>query len=489
MVIMRPDGAGAYTQVLPEEPEEALLPFLPGHAIVDLLVRDREAFTVDTLRRMKPTPLTEDALKALAATGAELMVGSFMRKQMKAMVFLFQKESGRFYDSQDQRALQLLCNQLAVALENASLYTTVQDGKIYNDILLDSLASGIVAANSDRIVTVFNRRARGLTGLPELAVVGQPMTVLPPALGDGLSRILNTQAGFRDQDMFITHGNEEVPVRVSGTHFRSHNGERFGALLVFNDMTALRKMEEQIRRNDRLSSLGTLSAGMAHEIKNPLVTIKTFTQLLPRQYQDAEFRQTFFELVGREVSRIDVIVNRLLEFSGPAKAMLRQASLHGIIEHSLRLVGHQLVLNGIRLERHLEAANDTIHADTEQLNQAFVNLLLNAVHAMNEGDTLTVRTSVMVHSEEIPQIAGAPDGDRIQVDIQDTGCGIAPEDLRRIFDPFFTTKASGVGLGLSVSHGIIQEHGGTIEVESERGKGTVFHLRFPLMNSPEKKDI
>lgn len=487
VVLLRPLSSGAYQQSYPAPAGSPVL-LQPGSCIVQLLNQEHEAFTVDTLHRMRPVPAVTGALDEMARAGAALVIGSFMRKEMKAVLLLAHKKSGRIYDLRDQRALQLLCDQLAVALENANLYTAIQNGKIYNEILLDSLTSGIIAVNSDRIVTVFNQRAQTLTGLEESAVVNRPMTALPASLAESLQMILNTQAGFRDKDLSVLLGGEEIPVRVSGSIFRSHTGSPLGALLVFNDMTVLKKMEEQIRRTDRLSSIGTLSAGMAHEIKNPLVTIKTFTQLLPQQYSDTDFRRTFFDLVGQEVKRIDTIVNRLLNFARPAKACLKPVSLHEIVENSLRLVEQQLVQHEIILELHFDAKRHIIEADAEQLNQTFINFFLNAIHAMGNGGTLTVGSSVIHSSPDILLSNGEPSVDRIQIDIQDTGCGIAPDQLSRIFDPFFTTKEDGVGLGLSVSHGIIQEHNGTIDVESEQGKGTVFHVQFPLLQPQETKN-
>ncbi|NOU36985.1 MAG: PAS domain-containing protein [Kiritimatiellaceae bacterium] len=480
--LLRAQSGGSYKQFYPADEKKLVLK--SESSIIKLLKRDHEPFTADTLDRMRPTPAVIGAKGDLDAFGAVLALGIFLRNDLKSVLLLGSKKSGRIYDLRDQRALQLLCDQLAVALENASLYTTVQNGKIYNEILLDSLTSGIVAVNSDHMVTVFNRRAQKLTGLDESAVVDRPMNVLSPALVEGLEAILNTQAGFRDRDMSIPLDGEEVPIRVSGSIFRGHTGNLLGALVVFNDMTTLKKMEEQIRRTDRLSSIGTLSAGMAHEIKNPLVTIKTFTQLLPQQHNDADFRHTFFDLVGQEVKRIDTIVNRLLNFARPAKASLKPVSLHEIIENSLRLAEQQLAQHAIKLERNLGAKRHIIEADAEQLNQTFVNFFLNAVHAMEKGGALTVRTA----NVNIPLMSGAQSGDCIQVDIQDTGCGIAPENLSKIFDPFFTTKEDGVGLGLSVSHGIIQEHNGVIDVESEKGKGTVFRVQFPLLKTQEKKE-
>ncbi|MDK2857257.1 MAG: two-component system, NtrC family, sensor histidine kinase AtoS, partial [Verrucomicrobiota bacterium] len=490
VILLRPEKNGAYRQAYPEVADKKEIFFQSDSPVIQLLNQEHEAFTVETLHRMRPTPQVTGALAELEKNGAALVIGSFMRKEMKAILLLTAKKSGRIYDLREQRALQMLCDQFAVALENSNLYTTIQNGKIYNEILLDSLTSGIVAVDEDRKIIIFNQRAQKLTGLPESAVVNKPMTVLPPVLIEGLETVLNSGAGFRDKDRTIRRGEQELPIRVSGSMFRGYTGNLLGALLIFNDMTIIKKMEEQIRRTDRLSSLGTLSAGMAHEIKNPLVTIKTFTQLLPHQYNNAEFRQTFFDLVGQEVTRIDTIVNRLLNFARPAPASLQPVSLHKVVDNSLRLIERQLVQNGIVLKRHLDAKYDMVEADAEQLNQTFINFFLNAIYAMTDGGTLTVRTSLANPLTGTPQ-AGGRDGVRgkyIQLDIQDVGCGIAQDRLNKIFDPFFTTREGGVGLGLSVSHGIIQEHSGVVDVESKEGRGTVFHVLLPLIRSRQQQE-
>jgi len=302
-------------------------------------------------------------------------------------------------------------------------------------------------------------------------VVGKSMSVLPQALTDSVFSIFKNDEGFRDRELSIEAGEENVPIRASSSVFHGHTGETLGVLLVFSDMTLLKKMEEQIRRADRLASIGTLSAGMAHEIKNPLVTIKTFTQLFPHQHNNEDFQNTFFDLVGQEVERIDVIVNRLLNFARPAKAALKPVSLHEVLENSLRLIEQQLAQADISLEIDLSARQHVIQADAEQLNQTFINFFLNAIQAMEKGGMLSVQTTRIKSS--------------LQLDIRDTGCGIPADQVDHVFDPFFTTKEEGVGLGLSVSHGIIQEHNGTIDVESVEGKGTLFRLLFPLMETKE----
>jgi len=254
-----------------------------------------------------------------------------------------------------------------------------------------------------------------------------------------------------------------------------------GVLMVFNDLSDIRKLEMQVRRNDRLASLGTLSAGMAHEIKNPLVTIKTFTQLLPERYEDPDFRATFSSLVGQEVSRIDTIVNQLLHFARPATPVFLPMHLHEVMEDSLRLVHQQFRQKNILVERVYEARNDEIEADAELLKQVFVNILLNAVDSMDSRGQLRVATEAVPYTPPSENHRrNGTNGLRIRVSIRDSGHGIPPENLPHVFDPFFTTKSNGTGLGLAVAHGIVSEHGGMIDAESEVGRGSIFHVFLPL---------
>jgi signal transduction histidine kinase len=264
--------------------------------------------------------------------------------------------------------------------------------------------------------------------------------------------------------------------------------------MVLTDVTAIKRLELQIRRSDRLASLGTLSAGMAHEIKNPLVSLKTFAQLLPERYQDSDFRDTFSNLIGHEIDRIDALVNQLLRFARPAKPILKPLHAHEILDKALTLIGHRLYQKDIKLHRLWQADVDTIHGDADQLEQVFLNFFLNAMDAMKTSGELSVRTEIRTDEQWVSAGSygnGQNNGngktrDALLITIRDTGEGIKAEDLAHVFDPFFTTKDYGTGLGLSVVHGIIQEHGGQIEVESELQKGTAFHILLPLVRFEEK---
>ena len=237
----------------------------------------------------------------------------------------------------------------------------------------------------------------------------------------------------------------------------------------------LKESQNTLRRADRLSSLGLLTAGLAHEIRNPLVAIRTFTQLLPERYNDAEFRDGFQGLALKEVDRICGLINDLLSFARPSRPKVVQENMNDVIDGITRILESEAKEKNVEITRDFTAGLPTVWIDREQMKQVFMNLILNAIQAMkNEGGALSISTRF--HSRDQ---SGQP-GQFVQVEIRDTGVGIAEENLDHIFDPFFTNKDEGSGLGLSISHQIVQEHGGYIAVESKVGVGTSFSVNIPL---------
>lgn len=483
--VLLPDHHGFSQQYpLPSaEIRRPLLGFSKDDATIKYLETHAEPLVLDELHRMRPTPELEAVAQQMESLQIAVAMGIFAREHLAGVMLLGPRLSGRIYGSVEQNALQVLCGQLAIAIDNAQLFTEVQNAKIYNEILLQNLTTGVIAADVDGRITVFNNEAEQITGSKSADLLDRSIDGLPASIRALVQETLQSGARPENRELVLDLAEGGVVVRASSSIFHGEQGQMLGVLVVLTDITALKRLELQIRRSDRLASLGTLSAGMAHEIKNPLVSIKTFAQLLPERYLDSDFRETFSNLIGHEIDRIDSLVNQLLRFARPAKPLLKPMHVHTILEKSLQLVGHRLYHKEIKLTRSWQADVDTIRADADQLEQVFLNFFLNAMEAMKPGGEMVVSTEVRPAAEWVTVVTGS-NGDVhevLRITIRDNGEGIRSEDIPHVFDPFFTTKDYGTGLGLSVVHGIIQEHAGQIEVESEISKGTAFHILLPLV--------
>jgi signal transduction histidine kinase len=233
----------------------------------------------------------------------------------------------------------------------------------------------------------------------------------------------------------------------------------------------LKRSKSYIRRADRLASLGTLTAGLAHEIRNPLVAIKTFTQLLPDRLDDEEFREEFLKIASGEVDRISLLVNELLDFARPSDPKLELENINTLLDGMILLVSTETKKKQINVIKNFASDLPTVQIDREQIKQVFLNILLNAIGATSEHGQIMVKTQSFVKPGGEPYI---------QIEFADTGCGIPEEHLEEIFNPFFTTKSTGSGLGLSISNQIVQDHRGYIDVESQLDKGSSFFINLPV---------
>jgi len=455
------------------------------------LQAERYPLLRDVLRRAGGTPLQRKAERSLTRLEAEAAVALHSKNELVGFLLLGHRQNGRIFGRREEDALMFLGGQMGIAIENATLYTHLQDSRIYNEVLLDNLVTGVVAADTEGRVTVCNREAQRILRLVGTdTIIGRPAAeILPEPMWGELHASLVSGWDVRDRDLVLRpQAPDEQSVRFATAVFGGEGRIASGVLLVVQDTSAIRKLEEQVRRSDRLASIGTLAAEMAHEIKNPLVCLKTFIQLLPTQYDDPDFRNTFTPLLGNEVERINAIVSQLLNFSRPVKPMLVPLSLHAVLDAAWQLSTQQIKTKGLMFESHYHAGRDRLLGDHCLLGQVFLNLFLNGIDATESGGTLTVSTNTIDRSGQ-PWRHGMQEADAwIEVRVSDTGRGIAPEDRERIFDPFFTTKDTGTGLGLSVAHGIILEHQGVIDVESVPGIGTCFRVLLPLLADASGND-
>jgi two-component system nitrogen regulation sensor histidine kinase GlnL len=482
--VLSPTGKG-FMQSHPQVAGNKSVFIIQSSSLIDMIIQENEPISLDSLIRARQTPQVTSTIAELKRLQACVAVGVFSKSQLTGIVLFGSRLNGRIYNKIEQDALQILCNQFAVALENAQLYTEVQDSKIRNEIMLDQLVSGVIVANPERKISLFNHEAQRITGIEDSAAVGKDISDLPSAICLALKTTLQNKMGERNVEARLYEQDEtrkSLHIRMGTTYLLGHDQKPMGALLVFTDMTELKSLEEQVRRSDQLSSVGTLAAGMAHEIKNPLVTIKTFTQLLPERYEDADFREDFSSLVAHEVSRIDEIVNELLSFSKPTRPHLIPMNLNDVIGQILKLTHEQMAQKNIVVNDGRNASKHRILGDAKLLSQALINLTLNAVEAIGKDGTITIGSTNCTYrfaNGEGPDQSAIKECIRIQ--ISDSGQGIAPDHIKKIFDPFFTRKSEGTGMGLSVAHGIIQDHHAIIDVESETGKGSTFYIYIPVI--------
>jgi signal transduction histidine kinase len=296
-------------------------------------------------------------------------------------------------------------------------------------------------------------------------LLNAPLSSLPAPLATLIRETTRSGKAILNREIPLGHATalraSILPVKTGGLS---------ETVVVLNSLTSTPVFEQNLRRLDRLAGLGTLSASMAHEIKNGMVAIRTFVDVLAQKGQDTELT----EIVGRELERINAIVTQMLRFAAPNRAAFTTVRIHEVLDHSLRLMQHQISGKLISLQRHYQAELDTVRGDDAQLQQAFMNLLINALEAMGTNGVLTVKTEMMKDEGG---------GQQLWINIQDTGVGIAPENLERLFEPFFTTKRNGTGLGLAISHRIVLEHHGLLRVQSDPGKGSTFSLSLPAFTA------
>lgn len=345
------------------------------------------------------------------------------------------------------------------------------------DLLRKCLQYAVILVDERKQVAALNHQAEALMDANAGDLLNRPLETLPRSMQQVLQETLATGEPIRDRQIQIPAGDRgKVTVCINTVPALTTGGEVSSVVTTLNDLTAAQSLEQHMRRFDRLASIGTLSASMAHEIKNALVAVKTFVDLLLKENKDAELAG----IVSREMRRIDSIVSQMLRFAGPAKPTFAAVRIHEILEHALQLVQYQLEGKKIALHRSFDASPHWVRGDSYQLEQAFINLFFNAIEAMGSNGTLSVTTEIIPPDSPQHNLPDQKKQPLLSVSVKDSGTGIPPENVGRLFEPFFTTKPKGTGLGLSITRRIIQEHGGTIAVESELNKGTEFDIVFPL---------
>jgi PAS domain S-box-containing protein len=422
---------------------------------------------------------------AAQATIAKLDLNYYIschaRKHTIAVIGLGKTVEGDFLTSEDVELLETLAGYLGIAIQNARLYASLEQKvaeyerlKDFNENIVESINVGVMAVDlADRIES-WNSQMEVMYALPRWQAMTRPLSeVFPAAFVEEFYRV-RQNPGIHNLYKFRlgTPTGESRVVNVAIAPLVTKQFNVIGRLIIMDDITERVELESQLSQADKLSSIGLLAAGVAHEVNTPLAVISSYAQMLSKQLQGDPQKSGLMEKITRQTFRASEIVNNLLNFSRTSGTEFTNVDVTTIILDTLALLEHQFKTAKIRVQDELAQHLPPIHGNVGRLQQVFLNLFLNARDAMPNGGTLRVATS---------------NGSAVSVVVSDTGSGIAQEHIRRIYDPFFTTKSApaegqsrGTGLGLSVTYGIIQEHAGQIRVESNPGQGTTFTLDFPM---------
>ncbi|MGA3033997.1 MAG: ATP-binding protein [Terracidiphilus sp.] len=401
-----------------------------------------------------------------------------------AVIGLGRTLGGDFLSSEDVELLESLASYIGIALQNASLYARLGEKiaeferlKEFNENIVESINVGIFAIDLDDRIESWNAQMEAMYAFSRAEAIGQPLRAVFPLEFIEAIEEFRGEPGVHHLYKFrlTTRAGEQRTANIAIAPLLSRDFIPVGRIVLVDDITERVTLETQLAQADKLSSIGLLAAGVAHEINTPLAVISSYAQMLSKQLRgDARADDRLgpvLDKITQQSFRAAEIANGLLNFSRTSTTEFRSTDLNQVIRDTLSLLDHQFKTAQILVDLNLAKDLPSIHGNPGKLQQVFLNLLLNAKEAMPGGGRLRVATLVNGHVEAL---------------VSDSGSGIAPENLKRIYDPFFTTKnmpgdKRGTGLGLSVSYGIIQEHAGKIHVESAIGSGTTFHLEFPLL--------
>lgn len=360
---------------------------------------------------------------------------------------------------------------LTEEVANATNISRLRNLKDFNETILENMHSGVIRTDRDGMIVFANRRGRELLGEIGSGTMHIDGVFTDPAGPRVLSGLLRGEAGSASsfESACAVPGGRAIPVSVNTTVVESDEYSGPSLVVVFEDLTARKELEEELRRSDRLRSLGELSAGVAHEIRNPLTGIATTAQVLREKLAGEDDKVEYLDVILGEIRRLDDIIRSLLHFARPAAPRPREVSMCDVVEDALTLVADTAGEAEISLRFESDVDRDRCLLDRDQIKQVVLNLAMNGIQACEPGGTVRVA------------LRAASDPAFVRLDFEDDGCGIPPDAADRLYNPFFTTRSGGTGLGLSICRSIIESHGGRIWHESAPGEGATFHVDLPRM--------
>ena len=440
---------------------------------VVLAQRDRPLVFRDEIDPRAGDAIDKAAFAQLTSLSIEALVPMVEKHELLGLVILGPKQSGEAYFSDDADLVTTLASQSALAVRNAQTHERVVEINEELQTVLATIDSGVITTDAGGRIRIFNTAAERLTGIAGTTATGEPAGSLPTPIGDLLIGNQSGTRARRQRECMLSGPNgRAAPVLCSSATLSGPGGRSLGTVIVLDDLSHLKELERERHRAERLAAIEAMASGLVHEVRNPLVAMKTFIQMLPARGEDRHFRENFTRVVGREIGRIDELLNRFRALANPPSQSMSYLDIVGPLHAAIELVRARLEVHGITLSYAAETAPPPVLGNPSQLEQLFLNLLLNAIEAMESGGELSVRV----------RKTAALNGRVARVEVSDTGPGIPEEILPRIFNPFVTTKTKGTGLGLAICRSIGDAHRAHLEARNNQGKpGCTFVIEFPAI--------
>jgi PAS domain S-box-containing protein len=460
------------------EPQECAVehPAVAADSIIMKFCRERgDVIYKDQILRLAPLQEASQIIPPMNALDCEVVVPMLWAEQLVGVFALGAKHNGQMYHQAELDLCANLAAQAALAVVNGRLYDEVLASKEYNETIINEMQSGLIVADMEGTIRLCNPAAEHILGVAREQLVGQPVKSLPEPVGSSLQgESQGRSVTSRRAEVSVGDEHRAISVSTFTLHGRDSQAQSVG--IVIHDFSVLEALDQERREADRLRLMRTISAGMAHEIRNPLVAIRTFAELAPQRLDDPEFRSDFLSVAQSEIARIEALVSHLLVFSRPASVHRRPINLNQLVEEVLRSSSAAAVAENIDLQKVLAEDLPLPTGDSVRLRQAIVNLLFNALDATPAGGVVRVTTRP-------GQLR--PTGTRgVQIVVWNSDSYITPEELKEIFLPFYTSKDNGTGLGLAICQTVVEEHGGTVWAESEPEQGTQFIIELPVSAVP-----
>ena len=439
--------------------------------------------------------VTDPMKEEMELLESEVCIPLFSNGDLLGILSLGKKITGEEFNTSELRLLYMMSNYTALAIQNSYFYNEIVQHKKHLADIMRNIPSGVITIDNTGKITTINESAREILGIParpepdvlsgeaggparqdlaggEDTIIGEDIQKAGSLIADILLRTLNNKRVYHRSE--VVYPGENVPLGISTAPLKNEQNEVKGALMVFQNLSEVKKLEQEQDRSKEEDFWKELATRIAHEIRNPLVSISTFTQLLPEKMDEKDFVKDYYAMVLDSIQELNEVINRLEKFSQSSKINLSLGNINSVLKEVLQEFEKALKKGNIQTHLNLATSVPNSYIDSDQLMEAFSHLIKNSISAMPDGGLLEIGTSYDAHHREIKII------------LQDRGKGIGHEDMANIYSPFFTTGPKGFGLGLPIARKITEKHGGKIDISSTIHRGTTVTISIPFISAPDE---